>query len=934
MGVLGLWDILAEVGHPLKVDALEGKKLGVDANIWLYKFIRGFRDKDNGATTDSHKVGLFARVSKLLFYKIKPVFVFDGPAPILKRKTLERRQDTRNKQLIKQQDTAVKILKEQLKEQYPNLDLDKMEIKLPELTSNYLAAAEKMTDEDRNLYYIPPIREEEKCKLKTEDDEEDDDDEDQVEIDFSGRLQDQTDIDIESEDFAKLPAEVRYELLKDIKESRRRIKRLGNLPEDANSFSNLQLERLRARRSIQEKIEQCERDICMMYTGEMDSKSVQYYRVQSDAKSSMIYVKNNPNQSASSNPEAGETSKIEESKTVTEPAEPEPDLNESIKRPKLSSDELKATEKMIDEDLYYIPQTTETDEHNLTDREDDSAGNEQGTSDDIRPIDKTIEIDSDDSSDSAAEVVCELSSSAESDSSMISVEDIQITPERIDLNEENDQVVAKSPSNIRLCDKTIEIDSDDSSSVSPTKVVQELSKDHEDLQSELSKSSIDSVDGNQESETITKTIEMQRTQADNQQASRVNHPRAQNIDIHSDDAQEAPIEAPSKPSRVVAEPVTNSRSAMFHVEDSQSRQSNSSKATDRQTNRVTAKIIEEAKELLRLFGVPYIDAAGEAEAQCALLEELKLTEGTITDDSDIWLFGSHNVYRHFFSEDKWLMHYKMKDIEYHIRMNRENLICFAMLVGSDYTDGIMKVGPVTAIEVLSEFPGNGIDPLVKFKEWKDKYEKTRGERVPGSRTREKLLKYRLPADFPSRVVYDGYLKPQADHSTERFQWGMPDLDGLREYSRRNFGWNDKKIDDKLLPIMKRLNERQTQSTIDSYFFKTPANENPDLFRSKRVNEALRKIADKRAETAAASASAKSKGAAKPPAGEVDVVCLTDTEPDEQEDSETEQDKTSRNKTKGKKTKRGSTKKQQAATSKTTTAAKRPTTKRRPGSRRK
>lgn len=63
---------------------------------------------------------------------------------------------------------------------------------------------------------------------------------------------------------------------------------------------------------------------------------------------------------------------------------------------------------------------------------------------------------------------------------------------------------------------------------------------------------------------------------------------------------------------------------------------------------ITEQMSMECMELLRLFGVPYIVAPMEAEAQCAYLNEINLTEGTITDDSDIWLFGGKTVNKNFF----------------------------------------------------------------------------------------------------------------------------------------------------------------------------------------------------------------------------------------------------------------------------------------------
>jgi len=38
----------------------------------------------------------------------------------------------------------------------------------------------------------------------------------------------------------------------------------------------------------------------------------------------------------------------------------------------------------------------------------------------------------------------------------------------------------------------------------------------------------------------------------------------------------------------------------------------------------------------------------------------------------------------------------------------------ALLCGSDYTEGIQGIGPVTALEILAEFPGVGLEKLQRF----------------------------------------------------------------------------------------------------------------------------------------------------------------------------------------------------------------------------
>lgn len=103
---------------------------------------------------------------------------------------------------------------------------------------------------------------------------------------------------------------------------------------------------------------------------------------------------------------------------------------------------------------------------------------------------------------------------------------------------------------------------------------------------------------------------------------------------------------------------------------------------------ISERMSDDCKQLLRMFGIPFVVAPMEAEAQCAHLNAASLTDGTITDDSDIWLFGGRTVYRHFFEHDKHVMEFRADEVQRKFKVERSNLIQMAMLVGSDYTTGM------------------------------------------------------------------------------------------------------------------------------------------------------------------------------------------------------------------------------------------------------
>ncbi|KAH0624530.1 hypothetical protein JD844_032104, partial [Phrynosoma platyrhinos] len=198
---------------------------------------------------------------------------------------------------------------------------------------------------------------------------------------------------------------------------------------------------------------------------------------------------------------------------------------------------------------------------------------------------------------------------------------------------------------------------------------------------------------------------------------------------------------------------------------------------------VTGQMFLESQELLRLFGIPYIEAPMEAEAQCAVLDLTDQTSGTITDDSDIWLFGARHVYKNFFSQNKYVEYYQYVDFQNQLGLDRNKLINLAYLLGSDYTEGIPNVGYVTAMEILNEFPGRGLEPLLKLTDWwaeAQKCKKTQPNPYD-TKVKKKLRQLQLAPGFPNPAVAEAYLHPVVDESKGSFVWGRPDLEQIREY---------------------------------------------------------------------------------------------------------------------------------------------------------
>ncbi|KAD7479532.1 hypothetical protein E3N88_02668 [Mikania micrantha] len=287
---------------------------------------------------------------------------------------------------------------------------------------------------------------------------------------------------------------------------------------------------------------------------------------------------------------------------------------------------------------------------------------------------------------------------------------------------------------------------------------------------------------------------------------------------------------------------------------------------ERNAESVSGEMFAECQELLQMFGLPYIIAPMEAEAQCAYMEIVKLVDGVVTDDSDVLLFGARSVYKNIFDDRKYVETYFMKDIETELGLTREQLIRVAMLLGSDYTEGISGIGIVNAVEVINAFPEE--DGLHKFREWIESPDPSilgivdpkegSNTRKRGSNTnaeekstvddlkqifmdkhRNVSKNWHIPSTFPSDAVVSAYVSPQVDKSTEPFSWGKPDLFVLRKLCFEKFGWGAQKADELLQPVLKEYNKHETQLRLEAFY---TFNERFAKIRSKRMSKAVKGLA--------------------------------------------------------------------------------------------
>ncbi|ODV80008.1 PIN domain-like protein [Suhomyces tanzawaensis NRRL Y-17324] len=227
--------------------------------------------------------------------------------------------------------------------------------------------------------------------------------------------------------------------------------------------------------------------------------------------------------------------------------------------------------------------------------------------------------------------------------------------------------------------------------------------------------------------------------------------------------------------------------------------------------RVSREQNDEAKKLLELMGIPYVEAPCEAEAQCAELARGGKVFAAASEDMDTLCYEPPYLLRHLtFAEARKM---PIDQITYSeaiegLGLTKDEFIDMCILLGCDYCETIKGVGPVTAFKLIKEH--GSIDKIVEWVE--SNPEKT---------------KYKIPENWPYDEARQLFKKPEVTRAQDvSLKWKEPNIDGLIEYMVQGKGFSEDRIRSGAEKLKKGL-KSGIQGRLDGFFLVVPSNKPKD-----------------------------------------------------------------------------------------------------------
>ena len=131
-----------------------------------------------------------------------------------------------------------------------------------------------------------------------------------------------------------------------------------------------------------------------------------------------------------------------------------------------------------------------------------------------------------------------------------------------------------------------------------------------------------------------------------------------------------------------------------------------------QTSRLTREMVDQSRRLLGLLGIPCVQAPSEGEAQASAMARSGSAYAAASQDYDALLFGSPRLVKNLAITGRRKLPRKEVYVDVQpeeigleptlsaLGITREQLVDMALLIGTDFNDGVRGIGPKKALNLI------------------------------------------------------------------------------------------------------------------------------------------------------------------------------------------------------------------------------------------
>lgn len=145
-----------------------------------------------------------------------------------------------------------------------------------------------------------------------------------------------------------------------------------------------------------------------------------------------------------------------------------------------------------------------------------------------------------------------------------------------------------------------------------------------------------------------------------------------------------------------------------------------------QSTFLTQEMIEDAKKLLEILGIPWLQAPSEGEAQACHMAKKEDAWVVVSQDFDSLLFGTPRLVRNLTvtgkrkvpGQNRYVnVDPELIDLNFVLSglgVNQEQLIDMSILIGTDFNPGVKGFGPKKALKAIQQF--KNLEKVIKEKD--------------------------------------------------------------------------------------------------------------------------------------------------------------------------------------------------------------------------